>query len=416
MANVFVSYSRQDIEFARKLVEWLEKKGHQVWMDKKRILGGADYREEIADGISSADVFISLLSPDSVTSKWVKREIYYADDMEKFIIPVLVKFVKFPQEFQLALTGVHYVDLTAASSEYDPWSELELALERAKTGAPVSEAIDADKPPYKGLQAYMAKKIKHKISLRLGTILAALVLVLAIGLFLGRYSSSPLPSAKDINVSAVTTEVQDAIRLVYSTPLDEAAPSAAVAVMVQKTEESAWHLLRDGEELPSGANYFFGLHPEENAYFYIFQIDSTGKLDWLFPKNNYLSHSTGQNPAFAAKWTRIPRSVNQAFFLDENLGVEHFYIVATQTPWPALEEALGKARLSGSMNRPILANFSLKTRGSAGTRPVEFDLPTNMGETPPRVQQLINGKAGALVIERWFRHVKAQSQEYYVIG
>ncbi|MCK4821903.1 toll/interleukin-1 receptor domain-containing protein, partial [bacterium] len=162
MANVFVSYSRQDIEFAKKLVEWLEKKGHRVWMDKKRILGGADYREEIADGISSADVFISLLSPDSVTSKWVKREIYYADDKDKFIIPVLVRFVKFPQEFQLALTGVHYVDLTAASSKKDPWSELERALEQAKAGAPVSQTMDADQPRYKGLQDYMAKKIKRK--------------------------------------------------------------------------------------------------------------------------------------------------------------------------------------------------------------------------------------------------------------
>jgi hypothetical protein len=411
MANVFVSYSRQDIEFARKLVEWLEKKGHRVWMDKKRILGGADYREEIADGISSADVFISLLSPDSVTSKWVKREIYYADDKDKFIIPVLVKFVEFPQEFQLALTGVHYVDLTAASSKYDPWSELERALEKAKVGAPLSEAIHADKPPYKGLQAYMAKKSKRKISLRLGPFVAALVLVLAIGLFWGRYSKSLLPEPNEINVSAVTTEVRDAIRLVYTTPLEEAAPSAAVAVMVQKTEDSAWHLLRDGEELPSGANYFFGLHPEENAYFYIFQIDSTGKLDWLFPQNTYLFHSTGQNPVSAAKWTRVPLSVNQAYYLDENVGVEHFYIVATKTPWSALEEALGKAGLSGDPNKPILASFSLQTRGSAGIRPVPVKLPGAKGQALPGAQQLIKGKAGALVIERWFQHINAKAKE-----
>jgi hypothetical protein len=411
MANVFVSYSRQDIEFARKLVEWLEKKGHRVWMDKKRILGGADYREEIADGISSADIFISLLSPDSVTSKWVKREIYYADDKEKFIIPVLVRFVKFPQEFQLALTGVHYVDLTAASSEYDPWSELERALERAEAGAPVPKATNGDQAPFKELQGYMAKKIKRKISLRLGTILAALVLVLATGLFLGRYSKSLLPEPDEINVSAVTTEAQNAIRLVYTTPLEEDAPSAAVAVMVQKTEDSAWHILRDGDELPSGANYFFGLHPEENAYFYVFQIDSTGKLDWLFPKNNYLSHSTGQNPVPAAKWTRVPLSVNQVFFLDENLGVEHFYIVATRTPWPALEEALGKAGLSGNPNKPVLAFFSLQTRGSAGIRPVPVELPGAKDQTSSGAQQLIKGKAGALVIERWFQHVNRKVKD-----
>jgi len=153
------------------------------------------------------------------------------------------------------------------------------------------------------------------------------------------------------------------------------------------------------------------LHPEENAYFYIFQIDSTGKLDWLFPQNTYLSHSTGQNPVSAAKWTRVPLSVNQAYYLDENEGVEHFYIVATQTPWPALEEALGKARLSGNPNKPILASFSLQTRGSAGIRPVPVELPGAKGQALPGAQQLIKGEAGALVIERWFRHVKAKEKE-----
>jgi hypothetical protein len=182
-------------------------------------------------------------------------------------------------------------------------------------------------------------------------------------------------------------------------------------VMVQKTEDSAWHLLRDGEELPSGANYFFGLHPEENAYFYIFQIDSTGKLDWLFPQNTYLFHSTGQNPVSAAKWTRVPLSVNQAYYLDENVGVEHFYIVATKTPWSALEEALGKAGLSGDPNKPILASFSLQTRGSAGIRPVPVKLPGAKGQALPGAQQLIKGKAGALVIERWFQHINAKAKE-----
>jgi hypothetical protein len=35
MANVFVSYSRKDAKIAKKLVEWLEEKGHQVWMVQK---------------------------------------------------------------------------------------------------------------------------------------------------------------------------------------------------------------------------------------------------------------------------------------------------------------------------------------------------------------------------------------------
>ena len=43
MASLFISYSREDMDFAKKLVRLLEEKGHEGWMDKKRILGGANY-------------------------------------------------------------------------------------------------------------------------------------------------------------------------------------------------------------------------------------------------------------------------------------------------------------------------------------------------------------------------------------
>ena len=69
MKNVFVSYSHRDLDFAKKLVIWLEERGYKVWMDKKRILPGANYLDSIADGIGKADAFIPLLSPESVSSK-----------------------------------------------------------------------------------------------------------------------------------------------------------------------------------------------------------------------------------------------------------------------------------------------------------------------------------------------------------
>ena len=41
MAKIFISYSSSDVDFAKKLVRWLEGKGHHIWIDKKMILAGA---------------------------------------------------------------------------------------------------------------------------------------------------------------------------------------------------------------------------------------------------------------------------------------------------------------------------------------------------------------------------------------
>ena len=46
--------------FTKKVVHFLEEKGYQIWMDKRRLLEGANFLKEIADGIGKADVFLSF--------------------------------------------------------------------------------------------------------------------------------------------------------------------------------------------------------------------------------------------------------------------------------------------------------------------------------------------------------------------
>jgi hypothetical protein len=46
MARVFLSYSRDDVETARKLASVLDRAGHTVWWDR-HIHGGANFSNEI---------------------------------------------------------------------------------------------------------------------------------------------------------------------------------------------------------------------------------------------------------------------------------------------------------------------------------------------------------------------------------
>jgi len=222
----------------------------------------------------------------------------------------------------------------------------------------------------------------------------------------GERPMEKLPKSENIRIQGVSAEVESALRLAYSTERQELAPSAAAAIMVQRGAKAAdpWRPLVEGETMSSVDKYRIVFQPEEAAFFYVFQVDNSGKLDWLFPRNNSSQYSMGANPAPADAWTQLPDG-GQAFYLDENLGVEHIYIIATLSRWVDLETVLAKASKSSRSKSSIQYAFNLQTRGVGGTRLIDSPPPQSTQASPASVRQLIKGKAGVLVVERWFKHV-----------
>jgi hypothetical protein len=91
MSDGFISYSRKDKEFIRKLHDVLEQADLSVWADWQDIPLTADWWQEIQTGIESANNFIAIISPDYVTSEVVKDEIEYAVRCNKRLIPILYR-------------------------------------------------------------------------------------------------------------------------------------------------------------------------------------------------------------------------------------------------------------------------------------------------------------------------------------
>lgn len=92
-ANVFVSYSRRNKPFVQTLVQALQKRGREVWVDWDSIPSGADWWEEIKLGIEVADTMIFVLSPESVASEVCGRELEHALQHQKRLLPVVCKDV-----------------------------------------------------------------------------------------------------------------------------------------------------------------------------------------------------------------------------------------------------------------------------------------------------------------------------------
>jgi hypothetical protein len=107
MKKVFVSYSRKDLAFVKRLADDLQKAGLDVWFDISDIKGGDRWLSAIQNGIESSQYCIVVLSPDSVASTWVSDEYLHARDSKLKLVPVLYKPCKIP----LGLNSVQFVDL-----------------------------------------------------------------------------------------------------------------------------------------------------------------------------------------------------------------------------------------------------------------------------------------------------------------
>jgi TIR domain len=94
MADIFISYSKIDHALALKLSTFLEAEGWTVWWDKS--LAAADlYRDEIMKQLAAARAVISIWTPNSVKSDWVRAEAGRAKAEGK-LIPVKTADVAYP--------------------------------------------------------------------------------------------------------------------------------------------------------------------------------------------------------------------------------------------------------------------------------------------------------------------------------
>src|SRR6266849_1637564 len=93
--SIFVSHSSKDDDFGLRLVQDLRKafgSPDAVWYDSEGgLYGGDSWWSRIVSVLGTCDVFIIVLSPNSMNSKWVMRELDIAMVESKRIVPVLYR-------------------------------------------------------------------------------------------------------------------------------------------------------------------------------------------------------------------------------------------------------------------------------------------------------------------------------------
>ena len=107
MSQIFISYSRKDIEFVERLVSDLKSADLTVWYDLSGLDGGTQWGTEIQRAIKQSQHFLLVLSPNSLESKWVQREFLYAEKINLKVIPLLY----LPCDLPMWLLDLQLIDL-----------------------------------------------------------------------------------------------------------------------------------------------------------------------------------------------------------------------------------------------------------------------------------------------------------------
>ncbi len=150
--SVFLCHNKEDKPFVKQLARDLENHGVKYWLDDAEINVGDSLIEKIRNGLDEVDYVAVILSPNSIASPWVQREMDVAMNQEIRgkrikVLPIMYRNCELPG----FLLGKFYADFTEESRYEDAFAKLvrsigvvfnKKALESNLTGATLSQALD----------------------------------------------------------------------------------------------------------------------------------------------------------------------------------------------------------------------------------------------------------------------------------
>jgi len=100
----FISFDPQDLDAVRsEIVKW-QMEGFKLWFDDG-MPGGRTDKEERLQAYEKCALFVAFVTPRSVVSPEVKKEIIHALDIGKSFLAIYLEETELPQGLELCMTG-----------------------------------------------------------------------------------------------------------------------------------------------------------------------------------------------------------------------------------------------------------------------------------------------------------------------
>lgn len=116
--NLFISYSRHDSAFVDKLDIDLRQRGFDPWVDREHLEGSDKFHLRLEGAIKQAAGVLVVIPPESVELEWVRREIQFARDAQRVVVPLHIR--QYGNANMINLNLEQYVDF---AESYDQGME-----------------------------------------------------------------------------------------------------------------------------------------------------------------------------------------------------------------------------------------------------------------------------------------------------
>jgi ABC-type amino acid transport substrate-binding protein len=170
MADVFISYKREDRERAEALARFLEQRSYSVWWDTS-LQAGEAFTDVIKHEIDQATKVVVLWSTDAVASFWVRAEAARAMEQKKLVAARLDDC-----DLPLPFTEIHTATIKTSPDDFEQL----LGPLKASTMVP-RKGRDGTRPkqPFRAVRLWWA---------------AAILLTVAIGYAVREMARGPVPA------------------------------------------------------------------------------------------------------------------------------------------------------------------------------------------------------------------------------
>ncbi|MFN8456132.1 MAG: toll/interleukin-1 receptor domain-containing protein [Anaerolineae bacterium] len=155
-SSLFISYSRRELPFVDSLMDELEDRKFSVWLDYHSMVPAQPWQRQIFKGIDTAEIFLLVVSQESLASKNVKPEWQRAIKQQKRIILIIFEAVALPPQLQ----SYEWIDFRTSFKK--GLAELEKLIQ--------SPQKPQQSPPQKGFKAPPIVWISFAVSLIVGLV------------------------------------------------------------------------------------------------------------------------------------------------------------------------------------------------------------------------------------------------------
>lgn len=160
--DIFISYSRKDIEKVQPIVNELEARDFKVWLDLSNIEYGDTFPDRISEALDNSDSLLFMCTPNSLVAAYCKKEIGYARTNGMTIRVILVDGI-IPKKgwFALDYQDVNCVNITKDEQTRKFYENLELTYQPEKAAEREKEIEAAKASARRRVQEEERKRIEE---------------------------------------------------------------------------------------------------------------------------------------------------------------------------------------------------------------------------------------------------------------